>query len=263
MRFSRITGAISDSCDSIQSLLQWQSPTASILFILVSFRLFSLFFLLSYPAGCWNRVSLVRVMDRHSHSAIILYYRPCLRTFSSVFFSLGIVVRHMARSVPGPRRRRRIVEIDDELPRFPVITYLLPSVYHAPVSSLSGHPARTKTNSIVYPPRSQSPTVSVICVPLYVYFFFDHFHRGWLRHFGWAAGCDQPDADEAPSDGKSSVTERLTVVLQVARKVQNQLGTVCDAAEKIKKSVVQLFFLSIPIRLVIMLNLVFVVYGSA
>ena len=45
LRFGRITGAISSSCDSIQSIRQWQSPTASILFLLVGddflwFRLF-------------------------------------------------------------------------------------------------------------------------------------------------------------------------------------------------------------------------------
>lgn len=63
--------------------------------------------------------------------------------------------------------------------------------------------------------------------------------RGWLRHFGATAnGSQHQDAEETSNDGNKasgSVAERLAVVLQVARKVQNQLGAVCDAAEKIKK----------------------------
>lgn len=66
--------------------------------------------------------------------------------------------------------------------------------------------------------------------------------RGWIRHFGWSPGFEyQQDADETSSgDGNkssTSVKEKLAVLLQVARKVQNQLGAVCDAVEKIKKSV--------------------------
>lgn len=52
MRFGRITSAISSSCDSIQSIRQWQSPTASILFFLVrvDFPLLSCSFVSSWQA---------------------------------------------------------------------------------------------------------------------------------------------------------------------------------------------------------------------
>uniref|UniRef100_A0A0P5XC50 GRAM domain-containing protein n=1 Tax=Daphnia magna TaxID=35525 RepID=A0A0P5XC50_9CRUS len=125
MRFGRITSAISSSCDSIQSIRQWQSPTASILFLLVT----------SY--AIWHGMFLVLVVAA--------------------------------------------------------------SLWKLTMNYLTS--------------------------------------RGWLRHFGWAIGGDHGDADETSGEGNkssSSVIESLSVVLQVARKVQNQLGNVCDAAEKIK-----------------------------
>ncbi|XP_057368789.1 GRAM domain-containing protein 4-like isoform X2 [Daphnia carinata] len=125
MRFGRITSAISSSCDSMQSIRQWQSPTASILFLLVT----------SY--AIWHGMFLVLVVAA--------------------------------------------------------------SLWKLTMNYLTS--------------------------------------RGWLRHFGWAIGGDHGDADETSGEGNKSsgsVIESLSVVLQVARKVQNQLGNVCDAAEKIK-----------------------------
>lgn len=58
---------------------------------------------------------------------------------------------------------------------------------------------------------------------------------GWLRHLGCSSGGDGSDESAEESSSSSSVADRLAVILQVARKVQNQLGAVCDAAEKIKK----------------------------
>ncbi|XP_046463501.1 GRAM domain-containing protein 4-like isoform X1 [Daphnia pulex] len=125
LRFGRITGAISSSCDSIQSIRQWQSPTASILFLLVS----------SY--AIWHGLFLVLVVAA--------------------------------------------------------------SLWKLTINYLTS--------------------------------------QGWLRHFGWNMGGDHQDADESSNDGNkssTSVIESVSVILQVARKVQNQLGNVCDAAEKIK-----------------------------
>lgn len=52
-----------------------------------------------------------------------------------------------------------------------------------------------------------------------------------MAHLGWSSG---EDGSEDVAE-ETSVADRLAVVLQVARKVQNQLGAVCDSAEKIKK----------------------------
>ena len=44
------------------------------------------------------------------------------------------------------------------------------------------------------------------------------------------------DVESVDDDNDASgVTDRLAVLIQVARKVQNQLTSFCDAAEKIKK----------------------------
>jgi len=60
--------------------------------------------------------------------------------------------------------------------------------------------------------------------------------RGWLVHFGWTFDVETVDEEASSSDRTSStgVTDRLAVLVQVARKVQNQLRSVCDAAEKVK-----------------------------
>lgn len=72
-----------------------------------------------------------------------------------------------------------------------------------------------------------------MCVDCYSR-YMETLFSGWARH--WAANGDGIDIEEPPVEKtSSSVTERLAVVLQVARKVQNQLGAVCDAAEKIRK----------------------------
>lgn len=60
-----------------------------------------------------------------------------------------------------------------------------------------------------------------------------------MAHLGWTSG---EDGSEEVSE-ETSVADRLAVVLQVARKVQNQLGAVCDAAEKIKKWVIYIAYL--------------------
>lgn len=63
--------------------------------------------------------------------------------------------------------------------------------------------------------------------------------RGW-----WSGGApgtgdgsanDADDADKS-SGGGAGVAERVASVVHVARKVQNHLGAVCDAAEKVKRS---------------------------
>ena len=74
-------------------------------------------------------------------------------------------------------------------------------------------------------------TLDVVRLPLSLS-LYDPIKSGWTRHLGWSPGDERSDdaAEEA-----TSVADRLAVVLQVARKVQNQLGAVCDAAEKIKK----------------------------
>lgn len=126
----------------------------------------------------------------------------------------------MARPISRPSCRHQLVEIDDELPHDTVIIKTIRSASYRSIERMR-----------------------VEILLLFIWKgndFLALFDRGWLRHFGWTSGNELQDADEMPSDGNkasSSVAERLSVVLQVARKVQNQLGAVCDAAEKIKKQV--------------------------
>ena len=51
--------------------------------------------------------------------------------------------------------------------------------------------------------------------------------------------ASEPSDDNSATGEKSisGVADRVALLLQVARNVQNRLGDICDAAEKVKKSV--------------------------
>ncbi len=146
LRFGRITGAISSSCDSIQSIRQWQSPTASILFLLVWETLFRFLFLFRFsavPLDIWNVLCVWTKVNCESnwiswwitiHTLRNFWSPPLYSAYAFILvlyiylfdliyiFFLGFLLRHMAWFVSRASRRCQSVEVDDKLPHFPVIT---------------------------------------------------------------------------------------------------------------------------------------------
>lgn len=72
-----------------------------------------------------------------------------------------------------------------------------------------------------------------LCIPFVISVSIYTLTRNYLTTHGWWTNVADVESVDDDNDA-SGVTDRLAVLIQVARKVQNQLTSFCDAAEKIK-----------------------------
>jgi len=109
-----------------------------------------------------------------------------------------------------------------------------------------------------------------LCVTFLVSLSLYKLSMNYLTTHGWWAHLADMESMDDDSDA-GGVTDRLAVLIQVARKVQNQLTSICDAAEKIKnllmwrhgasKQLYMMLWLLLPVSLVVSSSYIFTLAG--
>lgn len=121
---------------------------------------------------------------------------------------------------------------------------VLSAICHSAVSTLHNFNNPNLFVLLVSLFHSVSPFPLGLCVPIsrcYSSLFHNrsiisdpYCRRGWTQHMFRRLRREGGEAGDA-SGGESGLGDKFALVLQVARRVQNQLGAVSNAAEKCKK----------------------------